>query len=134
MGLSKCSIVLFVSRIAPFTQILCWPRFSQPPPYWNEISDRRQPWSNMHIDLTGDVSSTQAIQADNLPFDPSVPPHSCPFPSVLDMMARDPRLDRPCSATLSSPSVRTSWTQSSACAVRPATTATSPTTLQSRRR
>ena len=55
--------------------------------YWNEISDAAN-WSNMHIDLTGDALN-QAIQADNLPFDPSVLA-LLPFPSVLDIMARDP--------------------------------------------
>jgi Protein of unknown function (DUF3300) len=55
--------------------------------YWNEISDAAT-WSNLHIDLTGDALN-QAIQADNLQFDPSVLA-LLPFPSVLDMMARDP--------------------------------------------
>ena len=55
--------------------------------YWNEIADAAT-WSSVHVDLTGDALS-QAIQADNLPFDPSVLA-LLPFPSVLDTMARDP--------------------------------------------
>jgi hypothetical protein len=46
-------------------------------------------WAHEHAGLTGDPLA-QAIQADNLPWDPSVLA-LLPFPSVLDMMARDPQ-------------------------------------------
>jgi hypothetical protein len=46
-------------------------------------------WAHEHANLTGDPLA-QAIQADNLPWDPSVLA-LLPFPSVLDMMARDPQ-------------------------------------------
>lgn len=44
-------------------------------------------WANEHSRLHGDALAA-AIQADQLPFDPSVQA-LLPFPSVLDMMARD---------------------------------------------
>lgn len=44
-------------------------------------------WSDQHHYLSGDALA-QAIQADQLPWDPSVQA-LLPFPSVLDMMARD---------------------------------------------
>lgn len=46
-------------------------------------------WAQQHAGLTGDALA-QAIQSDNLPWDPSVLA-LLPFPSVLDMMARDPQ-------------------------------------------
>jgi Protein of unknown function (DUF3300) len=46
-------------------------------------------WAQQHSYLTGDALSG-AIAADNLPWDPSVLA-LLPFPSVLDMMARDPQ-------------------------------------------
>jgi hypothetical protein len=55
--------------------------------YWNEIPDAAQ-WAGQHSYLHGDALSA-AIQSDNLPWDPSVLA-LLPFPSVLDMMARDP--------------------------------------------
>jgi hypothetical protein len=55
--------------------------------YWNEIPDAAA-WANQHSYLHGDELS-RAIYEDNLPFDPSVMA-LIPFPSVLDMMARDP--------------------------------------------
>ncbi len=55
--------------------------------YWNEIADAAQ-WADQHGFLHGDALSA-AIQSDNLPWDPSVLA-LLPFPSVLDMMARDP--------------------------------------------
>jgi len=55
--------------------------------YWNEIPDAAA-WANQHSYLHGDELS-RAIYEDNLPFDPSVLA-LIPFPSVLDMMARDP--------------------------------------------
>jgi hypothetical protein len=45
-------------------------------------------WANQHSYLHGDALSA-AITSDNLPWDPSVLA-LLPFPSVLDMMARDP--------------------------------------------
>lgn len=56
--------------------------------YWNQIADA-DAWAQEHSRLTGDALA-QAIQADNLPWDPSVLA-LLPFPSVLDMMARDPQ-------------------------------------------
>jgi hypothetical protein len=44
-------------------------------------------WADQHHYLSGDALA-QAIQADQLPWDPSVQA-LLPFPSVLDMMARD---------------------------------------------
>lgn len=55
--------------------------------YWNEIADAAK-WAGQHSYLHGDALSA-AISADNLPWDPSVLA-LLPFPSVLDMMARDP--------------------------------------------
>jgi len=55
--------------------------------YWDEIPDAAA-WSSEHGYLKGDALS-QAMQADNLPWDPSVLA-LLPFPSVLDMMAHDP--------------------------------------------
>ncbi len=56
--------------------------------FWYEIADAAG-WANQHAYLRGDALA-QAIQADNLPWDPSVLA-LLPFPSVLDMMARDPQ-------------------------------------------
>jgi hypothetical protein len=56
--------------------------------YSNQIPDAAT-WAQQHAMLTGDALA-QAIQADNLPWDPSVLA-LLPFPSVLDMMARDPQ-------------------------------------------
>jgi hypothetical protein len=55
--------------------------------YWDEIADAAK-WADQHSYLHGDALSA-AITADNLPWDPSVLA-LLPFPSVLDMMARDP--------------------------------------------
>jgi Protein of unknown function (DUF3300) len=55
--------------------------------YWDEIPEAAQ-WADQHAFLKGDALD-QAIQADNLAWDPSVL-GLLPFPSVLDMMARDP--------------------------------------------
>jgi hypothetical protein len=46
-------------------------------------------WAQQHAGLTGDALA-QAIQSDNLPWDPSVLA-LLPFPTVLDTMARDPQ-------------------------------------------
>jgi hypothetical protein len=56
--------------------------------YWDEIPEAAA-WANEHSYLHGDALSA-AITADNLPWDPSVLA-LLPFPSVLDMMARDPQ-------------------------------------------
>jgi hypothetical protein len=56
--------------------------------FWDQIPDAAT-WAQQHSTLTGDALA-QAIQADNLPWDPSVLA-LLPFPSVLDMMARDPQ-------------------------------------------
>jgi len=55
--------------------------------YWDEIPDAAK-WADEHSYLHGDALSS-AIQSDNLPWDASVLA-LLPFPSVLDMMARDP--------------------------------------------
>jgi hypothetical protein len=55
--------------------------------YWDQITDAAT-WAPQHSYLHGDALSA-AIAADNLPWDPSVLA-LLPFPSVLDMMARDP--------------------------------------------
>lgn len=55
--------------------------------YWNEIPDAAG-WATQHSYLRGDELS-RAIYEDSLQFDPSVMA-LLPFPSVLDMMARDP--------------------------------------------
>ncbi|MFZ0334669.1 MAG: DUF3300 domain-containing protein [Candidatus Acidiferrales bacterium] len=55
--------------------------------YWNEIPDAAN-WADEHSNLHGDALA-QAIKDDNLQWDPSVLA-LLPFPSVLDMMARDP--------------------------------------------
>jgi hypothetical protein len=46
-------------------------------------------WAQQHSNLTSDALA-EAIQADSLPWDPSVLA-LLPFPSVLDTMARDPQ-------------------------------------------
>jgi hypothetical protein len=56
--------------------------------FWDQIPDAAS-WTQLHSNLSGDALA-QAIQADNLPFDPSVLA-LLPFPSVLDTMARDPQ-------------------------------------------
>jgi len=55
--------------------------------YWNQIPDAAN-WADQHANLRGDDLS-RAMYEDNLSFDPSVMA-LLPFPSVLDMMARDP--------------------------------------------
>jgi hypothetical protein len=54
--------------------------------YWAEIPAAAQ-WADEHAYLTGEALAN-AIRADNLQWDPSVLA-LLPFPSVLDMMARD---------------------------------------------
>jgi hypothetical protein len=54
--------------------------------YSNEIPEAAT-WAVQHSYLTGDALA-RAIEADNLPWDPSVIA-LLPFPSVLDQMARD---------------------------------------------
>lgn len=55
---------------------------------WEQIPDAAA-WADQHAYLHGDQLA-DAIQADNLQFDPSVMA-LLPFPQVLDMMARDPQ-------------------------------------------
>ena len=55
--------------------------------FWNGIPDAAA-WANQHSYLRADELS-RAMYEDNLSFDPSVLA-LIPFPSVLDMMARDP--------------------------------------------
>jgi hypothetical protein len=54
--------------------------------YWTQIPEAAA-WADDHSYLRGDALA-RAIQEDNLPWDPSVLA-LLPFPSVLDMMARD---------------------------------------------
>jgi Protein of unknown function (DUF3300) len=56
--------------------------------FWDQVPDAAT-WAQEHGNLTGDALA-QAIQADNLPWDPSILA-LLPFPTVLDMMARDPQ-------------------------------------------
>ena len=55
--------------------------------FWNDIPDAAN-WAHRHSYLNGDELA-RAISEDRLPWDPSVMA-LLPFPSVLDMMARDP--------------------------------------------
>jgi hypothetical protein len=54
--------------------------------HWDQIPEAAA-WANEHSYLTG-TTLADAIRADNLPWDPSVL-SLLPFPSVLNMMARD---------------------------------------------
>ena len=78
-------------------------------------------WADEHSNLKGEVLAN-AIREDDLQWDPSVLA-LIPFPSVLDMMAKDPawteQLATPCSC-----SAGTSWTPCSVCANRRASMAT----------
>ena len=55
--------------------------------YWTEVPEAAA-WADQHSYLKGDALA-QAMQADHLQWDPSIMA-LLPFPSVLDMMARDP--------------------------------------------
>jgi hypothetical protein len=55
--------------------------------YWTEIPEAAA-WADQHAYLRGDALA-EAIQGDHLQWDPSIL-GLLPFPSVLDMMARDP--------------------------------------------
>ena len=55
--------------------------------YWTEIPEAAS-WADQHSYLKGDALA-HAMQADHLQWDPSILA-LLPFPSVLDMMARDP--------------------------------------------
>ena len=55
--------------------------------FWGEIPEAAT-WANQHTYLKGDALA-HAIQDDHLQWDPSIL-GLLPFPSVLDMMARDP--------------------------------------------
>ena len=55
--------------------------------YWSEIPEAAV-WADEHSYLKGDALA-EAMQADHLQWDPSILA-LLPFPSVLDMMARDP--------------------------------------------
>lgn len=54
---------------------------------WEQIAEAAT-WAGEHASIQG-AALAQAIEADNLQFDPSVMA-LLPFPQVLDMMARDP--------------------------------------------
>ena len=55
--------------------------------FWTEIPEAAA-WADQHAYLKGDALA-RAIQDDHLQWDPSIL-GLLPFPSVLDMMARDP--------------------------------------------
>jgi hypothetical protein len=55
--------------------------------YWDQIPQAAD-WARQHSNLTGEALA-QAMRDDNLPWDASVLA-LLPFPSVLEMMARDP--------------------------------------------
>jgi hypothetical protein len=55
--------------------------------YWNQIPEAAE-WADQHHDMNSDAIA-KAIQEDHLQWDASVLA-LLPFPSVLDMMARDP--------------------------------------------
>jgi hypothetical protein len=55
--------------------------------YWTEIPEAAA-WADQHSYLKGDALA-QAMQADHLQWDPNIMA-LLPFPSVLEMMARDP--------------------------------------------
>jgi hypothetical protein len=55
--------------------------------FWIDIPNAAG-WSDQHAGLTGDALG-KAVQEDMLPWDPSIL-GLLPFPSVLDLMARDP--------------------------------------------
>jgi hypothetical protein len=55
--------------------------------YWDQINEAAE-WARQHSYLTSEALA-EAIRQDNLAFDPSVIA-LLPFPSVLEMMARDP--------------------------------------------
>ena len=55
--------------------------------YWTEIAEAAA-WADQHSYLKGDALA-QAMQADHVQWDPNIMA-LLPFPSVLDMMARDP--------------------------------------------
>jgi Protein of unknown function (DUF3300) len=83
--LSPPQLDLLVSRIALYPDPLLAQVLSAST-YWTQIPNAAT-WANQHSYLTGDALA-QAIQADNLQWDPSVLA-LLPFPSVLDMMAKD---------------------------------------------
>jgi hypothetical protein len=55
--------------------------------YWDQVPEAAA-WADQHSYLQGPALA-QAIEADRLPWDPSLLA-LLPFPSVLDMMAQDP--------------------------------------------
>lgn len=55
--------------------------------YWDQLPEAAA-WADQHSYLKGDALAA-AVQADHLQWDPSIL-GLLPFPSVLDMMARDP--------------------------------------------
>ena len=68
-------------------QTRCWRKFLLPRLTGAEIPEAAA-WADQHSYLKGDALA-QAMQADHLQWDPSILA-LLPFPSVLDMMARDP--------------------------------------------
>jgi hypothetical protein len=75
------------SHALPCTPTLLLAQVLTAATYWGQIPEAAE-WARQHSYLTGDALAN-AIQEDNLPWDASVLA-LLPFPSVLDMMARDP--------------------------------------------
>jgi len=86
VALSPPQLDQLVSRIALYPDPLL-AQVLTASTYWSQIPEAAE-WAREHSYLTGDALA-YAIQADNLPWDASVLA-LLPFPSVLDMMARDP--------------------------------------------
>jgi hypothetical protein len=84
--LSEKPLENLVSRIALYPDPLL-AQILTASTYWNEIPEAAV-WADEHSYLKGDALAN-AIREDNLQWDPSVLA-LLPFPSVLDMMAKDP--------------------------------------------
>ncbi len=84
--LSPPQLDQLVSRIALYPDLLLAQTLTAST-FWTEIPEAAT-WANQHTYLTGDALA-HAIQGDHLQWYPSVL-GLMPFPSVLDMMARDP--------------------------------------------
>ena len=86
VALSPTQLDQLVSRIALYPDPLL-AQILTASTYWSEIPEAAR-WSHEHSYLTGQQLA-KSIEDDRLPWDPSVVALR-PFPSVLDMMARDP--------------------------------------------
>jgi hypothetical protein len=86
MPLTEKQLENLVSRIALYPDPLL-AQILTASTYWNEIPEAAA-WADEHSNLKGEALAT-SIREDNLQWDPSVLA-LIPFPSVLDMMAKDP--------------------------------------------